>query len=317
MYTGGVTAVPEFAEIVGLRGRTGAILDVMVAADIPDDINKIVEFRNLLSPQRLTYVVDVGANPIDGEPPYTPMLAAGLCHVTGFEPQHEALLKLQRKKGPRECYLPYAVGDGDAHTLNICRGSGMTSLFEPDPATLDLFEFLKPFAQVIERVLLQTRRLDDISEIQHVDFLKIDIQGGELAVFKGGKAKLTETVAIQTEISFVKLYKGQPDLGDIDLELRSQGFLPHCFAAIKRWPIAPCVDPGRPFNQVLEADIVYVRDFAHADSMSDEQLKHLALIAHHCYRSFDLALRCVMLLVQRQALEAGTRQRYLEILATE
>jgi FkbM family methyltransferase len=40
---------------------------------------------------------------------------------------------------------------------------------------------------VIEPVLLQTRRLDDISEVQHVDFLKIDIQGSELAVFKGGK----------------------------------------------------------------------------------------------------------------------------------
>lgn len=274
--------------------------------------------QTLLSPERLTDVVDVGANPIDDEPPYAPMLAAGLCRVTGFEPQHEVLLELQRRKGPRECYLPYAVGDGDAHTLNICRGSGMTSLFELDPATLDLFEFLKPFAQVIERVLLQTRRLDDISEIQHVDFLKIDIQGGELAVFKGGKAKLAETVAIQTEISFVKLYKGQPGLGDIDLELRSQGFLPHCFAAIKRLPIAPCLinnDPRQGLNQLLEADIVYVRDFTVADSMTDEQLKHLALIAHHCYQSFDLALRCVMLLEQRQALAAGTQQRYLEILS--
>jgi hypothetical protein len=93
---------------VGLRRRTGAILDVMVAADIPDDINKIVEFRNLLSPQRLTDVVDVGANPIEGEPPYAPMLAAGLCRVTGFEPQQEALLELQTKKGPNERYLPYA-----------------------------------------------------------------------------------------------------------------------------------------------------------------------------------------------------------------
>ena len=146
-------------------------------------------FLNLLSPERLTDVVDVGANPIDGEPPYTPMLDAGLCRVTGFEPQHEALLELQRKKGPNERYLPYAVGDGDLHTLNICRASGMTSLFEPDPVTLSLFEFLKPLAEVIERVLLQTRRLDDISEIQHVDFLKIDIQGGELAVFKGGRSK--------------------------------------------------------------------------------------------------------------------------------
>jgi FkbM family methyltransferase len=315
-----VAAVPELAEIVGLRGRTGAILDVMVAADIPDGINEIVEFRKLLSPQRLTGVVDVGANPIEGQPPYTPMLAAGLCRVTGFEPQEEALLELQTKKGPNERYLPYAVGDGDAHTLNICRASGMTSLLEPDPTTLGLFEGFKLWGEVIERVPLQTRRLDDISEIQHLDFLKIDIQGGELAVFKGGKAKLTEAVAVQTEISFVTLYKNQPGLGDIDLELRSQGFVPHCFAEIKRWPIAPSVSyniPRHPLNQLLEADIVYVRDFAYADSMSDEQLKHLALVAHHCYLSFDLALRCVMLLEQRQALEAGTHQRYLDILAVE
>ncbi|MEZ0349479.1 hypothetical protein [Mycobacterium sp. pR1184] len=39
--------------------------------------------------------------------------------------------------------------------------------------------------------------------------------------------------------------------------------------------------------------------------MSDEQLKHLALIAHCCYRSFDLALRCVLLLERRKAVEAG------------
>jgi hypothetical protein len=37
-------------------------------------------------------------------------------------------------------------------------------------------------------------------------------------------------VAIQAEISFVVLYKNQPSLGDVDLELRSQGFVPHCFA---------------------------------------------------------------------------------------
>jgi hypothetical protein len=192
----------------------------------------------------------------------------------------------------------------------------MTSLLEPDPAALDVFEYLKPPAQVIERVLVQARRLDDIAEIQHLDFLKIDVQGAELAVFRGGKAKLAETVAIQTEVSFMTLYKDQPTLGDIDSELRSQGFLPHCFAAIKLWPIAPCVDPRQPLNQLLEADMVYVRDFTQADSMSDEQLKHLALIAHYCYRSFDLALRCAMLLEQRQAVQAGTQQRYRDILAT-
>ena len=176
----------------------------MVAADTPDDISKTVEFWNLVQPQRLTDVVDVGANPIGREPlPYKAMLAAELCRVTGFEPQPEALSELQRDQGPQERYLPYTVGDGGTHTLNICRGSGLTSLFEPNPAVLDVFEVLKLHTQVIDRVPVQARRLDDISEIEHLDFLKIDVPGGELAVFQGGKSKLSETVAIQTEISFV------------------------------------------------------------------------------------------------------------------
>jgi FkbM family methyltransferase len=269
----------------------------------------------LLSPQRLTEVVDVGANPIDGDPPYKQMLSARLCRVTGFEPQEQALIALQQKKGPNERYLPYAVGDGGLHTLNICRSSGMTSLFEPDPATLGLFEIFKQLGEVIQQIHLQTLRLDDIAEIQHMDFLKIDIQGGELAVFRGGKLKLSQTVVIQTEVSFVTLYKHQPTFGDIDLEMRSQGFIPHCFAAVKRWPIAPSVinnNPYQPLNQLLEADIVYVRDFSHAETMSDEQLKHLALVAHHCYGSLDLALRCVTLLEQRQVLDAGAGQQYMQ-----
>ena len=274
-------------------------------------------FSSILSPQRITEVVDVGANLVDGEPPYTPMLSGGLCRVTGFEPQEDALLELQNKMGPNERYLPYAIGDGSTQTLNICTASGMTSLFEPDPSVLNLFDDLRRIAEVTRRVPLQTHKLDDIPEIEHLDFLKIDIQGGELAVFKGGTAKLAEAVVIQTEVSFITVYNNQPSLGDVDLELRRQGFIPHCITAAKKWIIAPCIinnDPRRPLNQLLEADFVYVRDFSRPELMSDEQLKHLALIVHHCYGSFDLALRCIMLLEQRQVLEAGTQNRYLQLL---
>lgn len=280
----------------------------------------ISAFSDFLSPQRLTEVVDVGANPIDGDPPYTPMLSAGLCRVTGFEPQEQALLELQRRKGPNEIYLPYAVGDGGTYTLNICKESGMTSLFDPDPTTLGQFGVLSSFGEVTRQVSLKTRKLDDISEIEHLDFLKIDIQGGELKVFQGGTAKLSQAVVIQTEISFVTLYKDQPSLGHIDLELRRQGYIPHCFAALKTWPIAPGVvnnNPLQGLNQLLEADIVYVRDFSRPELMRDEQLKQLALIAHHCYGSFDLALRCVMLLEQRQVLKTGAQQQYLQLLTEQ
>ncbi|MBK1884040.1 FkbM family methyltransferase [Luteolibacter pohnpeiensis] len=270
--------------------------------------------REILSPGRLTEVVDIGANPVDGEPPYRPMMQAELVQVTGFEPQQSALEELLAKKSPAERYLPYAVGDGQCHTLKICAGSGMTSLLEPDVRSLDLFEVLKPYGQVIDRVPIDTKRLDEIDEIELLDLLKIDIQGGELAVFQHGKNKLSQAVVIQVEVSFVTLYENQPGMGEIDIELRNQGFIPHCFAAVKHWPIAPCVvngEPRRALNQLLEADLVYVRDFSRPENLTDEQLKHLALIVHHCYRSFDLALRCVMLLEQRGAVAAGSQVRYL------
>ena len=273
--------------------------------------------RDLLSPSRLTHVVDVGANPFDGgKPLYLPMLNAGLCQVTGFEPQHQALLALQLRRGPNELYLPYAVGDGSSRTLKVCRATGMTSLLEPDPTTLGLFPALQLCGEVVERVPLETRRLDDISEIEHLDLLKIDVQGSELSVFQNGQEKLAEAVAIQTEVSFITWYLDQPSFGEIDLELRGQGFIPHCFAGVNRRPIGDFEvgDDVLPWvNQLTEADVVYVRDFTDPDTMTDEQLKHLGLIAHHCYRSIDLAFRCVQMLEERHVVEAGCSQRYLSL----
>src|SRR6185437_13817175 len=108
-------------------------------------------------------------------------------------------------------------------------------------------------------------------------------------------------------------YKGQPVFGDIDLELRAQGFVPHHFPAIKKRLIAPATsrDPAKAMNQLLEADIVYVRDFTRPERMSDEQLKHLALIAHHCYGSYDLAVNCVHHLAGRGAVPPDAPARYI------
>lgn len=273
--------------------------------------------RDILAPSRLTYVVDVGASRSCGDWPYTPMLDAGLCCVTGFEPGREALLELQKSCGPNERYLPYALGDGHPATLKICPAPGaMTSLLEPDPLAQGLFTLFDPFGQVTARVPLDTHRLDDIGEIEHLDFLKIDIQGGELTVFQNGRNKLAEAVAIQTEVSFITVYQDQPPFGEVDLELRRQGFVPHCIPGeVKRWVIGDFAigDPYRALNQILETDVVYVRDFIHPGGMSDEQLKHLAMIAHHCYGSFDLAFRCVRLLEDRNAVQAGSSRRYLEV----
>jgi FkbM family methyltransferase len=268
----------------------------------------------ILAPARPTAIVDVGANPIDGAPPYKAMLAEGLCEVTGFEPQGPALARLEKSKGPRERYLPYALGDGSARTLHVCELEGMTSLLVPDPTHLALFNLFPIWGTVKSQIPVVTRKLDDIAEIAHMDFLKMDAQGAERDVLAHGRTKLGETVVIQTEVSFVPLYQGQPVFGEMDLMLRELGFLPHCVTGTKIWPIAPMVvgdQPNRGIRQLLETDMVYVRDFSRPENMSVEQWKHLALVAHHCYGSYDLALKAIITLTGMGAVPEGANKRYL------
>jgi len=273
---------------------------------------------DVLKPQRITEIVDIGANPIDGDPPYKPMLMAGeICRVTGFEPQETALKKLNDKKSKIERYLPYVIGDGSEQVLNICLAEGMTSTFKPNKKILEIFHPFDIWGEVISQEKVVTKTLDSISEIEELDFLKIDIQGGELNVFQHGKKKLANTVVVQTEVSFIPLYEGQPTFSAIDNELRELGFIPHCFLAIKNWMIAPLVinsDPRIPLNQLIEADIVYVKDFTKPEAISDEQLKHLALISHICYKSFDLSMRCIAILEGRGVVPSGSVGQYSSII---
>lgn len=272
---------------------------------------------DLVRPDRLTSVVDIGANPIDGDTPYKEMLQRRICRLIGFDPQPNALTRLNACKSDLETYLPYAVGDGEDHSLKVCRGSGFASLLQPDAKVLTHFPRFSELGSVVGEIKLTTRRLDDIAEIAEIDFLKIDIQGSELSVFRNGRQRLAGAVAVQTEVSFVPLYKNQPVFGDIDLELRSLGFIPHMFAAINKKMIAPMLGPdaAAALNQIVEADVVYVRDFVAADTMGSEQLKHLALIAHHCYGSFDLAVNCIHHLVARRAVHPDAKNGYLRLVA--
>src|SRR5262249_59024350 len=109
----------------------------------------------------------------DGAPPYNPTRAAQLCRLTGFEPQPVAVAELNRKKGANETYLPYAVGDGGEHTLNVCAYSGWTSLFVPSPAALDVFSFFKANAHVVDRTRLKTRRLARSAQLGDRGFLQM------------------------------------------------------------------------------------------------------------------------------------------------
>jgi FMN phosphatase YigB (HAD superfamily) len=74
-------------------------------------------------------------------------------------------------------------------------------------------------------------------------------------------------------------------------------------------------DLYRTMNQVLFTDVVYVRDFTQSDNMNTEQLKHLALIAHYCYQSYDLTVKCIRDLQSRNAIASDSVTRYITAVA--
>lgn len=248
------------------------------------------------------YVTDIGVNPMNFEAPYQKLKDNGDLVITGFDPQVQTLETLSSESAPDDRYLPYAVGDGLSHRLNIYRGSGMTSLFEIRRPTLFFLQGLKRAAQLRGKENIPTRRLDDISEIKRIDLLKIDAQGAEEIVFRNGVDKLSSAVAIHSEVNFFPLYNNQPSFGDIDIALRELGFVPHSFYhTVKRHVRSRYLKEIRDSKRthLLDGDILYFRDLSRASDLSIDELCKMALIAFGVYGLSDYTLRCLEELERR------------------
>lgn len=256
--------------------------------------NSLPPFKALTDAAVRVKVTDIGANPIDSDPPYALLLRNGDAEVIGFEPNPAALAKLNGQKGPNETYLPYALGDGKRHTLRFCQAPGMTSLLEPNPAVLSLFHGFPDWGRVLDTAEVDTVRLDDIPETEGIDLVKMDIQGAELMVLRNAEARLAEVLVIQTEVEFLQMYVDQPLFGDVDLFLRQKGFVFHRFFPTVSRTIQPLLVDNNIYaglSQLLWADAIFVRDFTRLDTYSDRQLLAAAMILHECYQSIDLVLR--------------------------
>ena len=241
--------------------------------------------EEILQPEQLIQTVDIGALPIDGNPPYKTLLQKKLCKVTGFEPSTTGMMALKSHESQWERYLPYALGDGERHTYYHCYAPGMNSLLEPDPKLLQKYPQFNEWGYVRATSPVDTKTLDSLAV--PMDYLKMDCQGSELMILKHAKKTLERTLAIQLEVSFNPLYKKQPCFGELDTFLRQINFHPYSFVNIKTWRSCAEVEP----EKLLEADVLYVRNYE--DIPSAESWKMLALIAHYCYDLKDLTAFCV------------------------
>lgn len=241
-------------------------------------------------------VFDVGGMP-EGVPRYAPLLDQDLANVTAFEPQVEEARQLEATQGRTRC-LPIALGDGRQHTLHITRYPGCSSLYEPDPVVIDSFFGIGAADRggnfhVDRTIRLGTRQLDAIPNLPEPDWIKLDIQGGELQALAHGTRCLSHAVVVEVEVEFVPLYRGQPLFGDVQRFMAQHGFWLHRLENLQGRCYRPFAvdDPAAGLSQPLWCDAVFVRDPSRLTNWTDDDLHHGAVILHECYGSYDLALR--------------------------
>jgi len=139
----------------------------------------------------------------------------------GFEPDPRNVVKIMGSGLPgRMSFYPDAVGHVTGKipfhlsTPEPNGAVGASSLSEFTPVLTELWGWLKCQGDVE----VQCWRLDDFcakNNIDHIDFLWMDVQGGERLVFDGGPVMLPKTKLIWTEYDGGTLYKDSSTIKDV------------------------------------------------------------------------------------------------------
>lgn len=112
-------------------------------------------------------------------------------------------------------------------TLHVMRGHELSSLLAPSNRASDS---LARFNQVERKVEVAVQTLDELlarhelAQGKRRIYLKLDVQGLELPVLRGGAASLAQVAALQAELSVIPLYEGVAPYHEQMREIESMGF---------------------------------------------------------------------------------------------
>jgi len=136
-------------------------------------------------------------------------------HVVIFEPQKKFHRELEELDLGRVEKVIYKCGLGDRKgTLEIQGGTASASVL----STAELQTHYFPGSVVEEKESIDIKVLDQVyseDKLPYPDLIKIDVQGFELNVLKGGRHVLSKAKYLVIELSFREFYVGQPPLSEL------------------------------------------------------------------------------------------------------
>lgn len=158
--------------------------------------------------------------------------------IYSFEPIPECFDELVTlsKSAPTVHPINLAISDHEGEQdLWVSSFRDSSSLQEMLPAHLEAW----PHTAIEKKITVKLARLDEaVSDLILAEpiLAKIDVQGHELAVIRGGRDTLAKCERVMLECNFAPLYAGQPTFNQLYDELRSIGFLFDGFISPLRHP---------------------------------------------------------------------------------
>ncbi len=235
-----------------------------------------------------------------------------------FEPDPREYMRLARSASDKMIVMNTALSDrpGDVE-FHLCRKQEVSSVFPPN------FEFLGKFPEaerfeVLNKIEVPTNTLDDelvAKGIRDVDFIKVDVQGYELSVLRGGVRILPCVLGLEIEVEFAPMYAGQPLFPEVDQFVRQCGFELY---DLKRyfWKRGTTGPHDARKGQLICGDALYFRSPEQVMSMPDVDADKCvrAICTYLVYGYHDLARAMLNLAMERRLFNGAYSQELLNLL---
>lgn len=212
-------------------------------------------------------VIDGGAHLGDMVESFGTLLPRAEFHC--FEPDPTLWEKLERKfaGSPRVHVVQAALGDlaGKAKfNINVSRPTN--SLL---PSTESLQPDLKQLCQLVEQVEVEITTIDEYCRanlIEHVDVIKLDLQGYDYLALKGAETTLEKARVVLVEVLFKEIYQGCHCFQDILALMRKSGFDLYTLCGLQYGDE----------SQLLWADAIFVKKDPRMDRQTEDDISRFA-----------------------------------------
>jgi FkbM family methyltransferase len=146
-------------------------------------------------------------------------------HVVGFDPDARECARLAAGSPPWIRFVPQAASATPGpRALHVTVDPACSSLYPPGPV-VDTHPALA-VARPKRTTMIECTTIDAWCEAEQITFdaVKIDVQGAALDVLCGASRQLAAVIALEVEVEFTPIYRGQPLFADVDSHLRARGF---------------------------------------------------------------------------------------------